>query len=1069
MSVPRIQDIYALSPLQEGMLFHSLLTPAVGMYIEQVSWELRGPLDRALFARAWTEVVARHPILRTSFSWEQLDHPVQVVHAHVDMPVEGLDWRGLPEVEQEARLAALLAADRQRDFDPGAPPLMRLALARTDDTTHHLVWTHHHLILDGWSAMIVLNEALAIYDDLVAGRATPLPPPRPYRDYIAWIQRQDIRAAERYWRDALRGVTSPTPLPWSPVAEADGRLHGAQGRRALALPADTADSLAAFSRRHQITLNTVLEGAWAILLAAHARERDVVFGVTVSGRPSDLPGVESMVGLFINTLPTRTRVHPDAALIPWLQWLQSTRAEVRQYEYSPLVEVRGWSAMPRQRPLFESLFAFENYPSSRRPGGRDGDTPALALRPVSSASSTHYPLALLVTPGPPLGVRMLYDTARFDQDTVDRLLDQLGCLLGGFAEDPNRPLSALPLLSPRERHRILVEWNATQSPYPRDATLDALVDRAVAEHSERVAIQHGVSTWTYRQLGDRVDRLARRIGALGVPPGSRVAICVDRSAAAVVAILAVLKRGCTYVPLDPEHPPMRLAWMLRDTRSRAVLTRAPQRSLFDGADVPVLDLDAPAGAAGDFSGPPPVGNADATAYVMYTSGSTGQPKGVCVPHRAVIRLVIGADYARFGPNTRVAQASNLSFDAATFEIWGALLHGGTLVFIARDELLDPPRLAAALRRERIDMMFLTTALFNRVVREVPTAFATLRDLLVGGEALSPTHVRTALEHGPPERLLNMYGPTENTTFSTYHPVSLPVPAPRIPIGKPIANTTGCILDRERRPVPVGVVGELYLGGDGLASAYLDRAELTADRFIAKPFPDAPGERFYRTGDLCRWLPEGGIDCVGRDDDQVKLRGFRVEPGEVEATLRQHPGVSEVAVVAREEPDGECALVAYVTLTAPEEPPPDLRTYLAQRLPPYLVPAFVVPMRALPLTANGKLDRAALPPAIAPAHAPAPRPLSDAERQVAQLFREVLCVEDVGPDASFFDLGGHSLRAMQLVSRVRDTFDVEVPLRAIFQAPTLAGVAAEIERLLLQEIEALGGQEAAPAAEEAGEG
>ncbi len=1027
-----VEDVYPLTPLQEGMLFHSLEAPGSGVYIERLSCDLSGELDSAVFRQSWEAALARHPALRTAFLWQGLDQPMQVVRHAVRLPWREEDWRGLPEGEREERLDALREEDLRRGFDVARAPLLRITLFRLEERTWRLVWTHHHLLLDGWARVHVLGDVLSLYVTARRGLAVKLPPVRPFRDYVAWLMgpgKQDLQGAEAFWRSSLAGFTSPTPLGFLAAARAGGEQEDTD----LALAVGTTAALQERARRERITLNTLVQGAWALLLARLSGEEDVVYGNVVSGRPASLPGAEAMVGAFINTLPVRARLRPAEPAGDWLRRLQEELAAQRRYEHTPLLQVQAWSEVPRGTPLFETLMVFENHPA----GGTGEDFRELEIGDPRYDSRAHYPLSLVAFPGERLRLQLKHERARLDVAAAARLLGRLETLLAGLASDADRPLSGLPYLPEAEVREALARSAPAgnrRPPLPGSLTLHGLVADRAAAAPDAVAVEHNGDLLTYGELERRASRLARRLRERGAGPGTIVGLEVERSPGMVVGMLAILKAGAAYLPLDPSHPAERRRALLADAGATLLLTRELLEK--DGEDVP---------------GPLPVVSADALAYVIYTSGSTGAPKGVAVSHRAVLHLLVDTDYVRLEPDDVVAQVATPAFDAATFEVWGPLLAGARLSIFSRYESLHPPDFAAGLRERGVTTLFLTTALFNAVAREVPEAFAGLRYLLFGGEAVDPGAVRAVLAAGPPRRLLHVYGPTEATTFSTWHLVR-EVPGETVPIGGPITGTRALVLDLWGGLAPGGVAGELCVGGDGLARGYLGRPDLTAERFI--PDPLETGRRLYRTGDLVRWGAGGALEFLGRTDHQVKVRGFRVEPGEVEAVLRGLPGVSDALVAALPDPLGGRRLVAWwVRRPRPSGIPAataeELRAALRSRLPEPMVPSAFVEVDELPLNASGKVDRSRLP---APEkaglpEAPADAPLTPVQELLAGIVAALLAREGVDLRDSFLSLGGHSLRATQVVSRVREAFGVDLPLAAVFEEPSILDLAGRIEALL----------------------
>src|SRR5215210_4056132 len=1057
MRQDNIEDVYPLSPLQQGILFHTLYAPEAGEYFRQLVFAIEGALDTEAFARTWQEVVDRHSILRTAFVWEETADPVQVVCRRVGAPLESQDWRDLDAAQQERRFAAHLEEDRRRGFELTETPLLRLALVRLGEKSWRFVWSYHHLLLDGWSVALLLRRVFAVYRALTQGERLPLARVRPYRDYIAWLKAQDPAQAEAFWRRTLAGLRAPTPLPLAPAGT---KGEGSSADHLLPLSAELTAARQSLAGTHRLTLNTCLQGAWALLLSRTSGEPDVLFGATASGRPTELAGFESMVGLFINTLPVRMEV-PDATdLLTWLRELQAAQAEARQFEYAPLVDVAGWSEIPRGQPLFESIVVFESYRIDEAVPQNDA---RLQVSPLGLADGSNYPLTLIVRPEPRLVLRLLYDPSRLAGPAALRLLGHLGVLLEGFAAAPQGLLAGFSLLSAAERQQLLVEWNATETAGGDDLSLPELFARVAREHPEAPAVVGADGeVWSYRRLDEASSRLARHLQGLGVKPESAVGIAMARSPALILGTLAIVKAGGVYVPLDAGYPDERLAFLLADTGARLVLVHAATRERMAALGSALVEVDSPTPLESLQTLPslPSLGGGGlGLAYLIYTSGSTGRPKGVAVPHRAIVRLVRATNYVRLGPGDCTGHAATISFDAATYEIWGALLTGAAVAVIPRETVLSPSAFAAALREQRVTSLFLTSALFARMASEVPDAFETLSELLVGGEAVDPAAARTVLAGRPPRRLLDVYGPTESTTFAAWHPIrEVPAGTASLPVGRPLSNTTLYVLDRRHALVPPGSAGELCIGGAGLARGYWNRPDLTAERFI--PHPWGVGERLYRTGDLARQRPDGAVELLGRLDHQVKIRGFRIEPGEIEAVLATHPAVREAVVLPRDDGAGGRRLVAWVALDRTD--PTDHRTdptnptdrsdhksalsaWLRGKLPAYMVPAFFVVLEALPLTPNGKVDRQALPapePAVS-AEVGAAAPADPVEELLAGIWAEVLRLGRVGIHDDFFALGGHSLLATQVMSRLRQVLGVELPLRRLFEAPTVAELARQV--------------------------
>ncbi|ODH00205.1 non-ribosomal peptide synthetase [Nostoc sp. KVJ20] len=1089
-----IEDIYPLSPMQEGMLFESLYAPDSGVYFEQISCILTGNLDVKTFEQAWQQVVARHPVFRTAFLWESLSQPVQVVYRQVNVTVETYDWRELSTQEQQQQLETFLDSERQQGFQVSQAPLMRLHLIQLDGNTYQFVWCHHHLLLDGWSSPLVFQDLLEFYQAISQGKSLSNIGTVSYRNYIAWLQQQDRDLAQEFWRQKLQGFTTPTPLTVDkPLSMRE--QHSSYSEQQIDLTVSATTAVMSFVRQHQLTMSNLVQATWGLLLSRYSQETDVVFGATVSGRPPELVGVESIVGLFINTLPVRVQISEKTELLGLLKDLQAQQIESEQFSYSSLAEIQGLSDVPKGTSLFESIVVFENYPvdTAVLKGDRN-----FSLSNFRWIEQTTYPLAVVVSPGEQLSLRVMYDASRFEDGTISRMLGHFVTMLEGIATNPQQRISQLPILTKSEQQQLLVDWNDTQSNYPQDKSIHQLFEEqveltpdavAVVYVDERSEASRRVNQYlTYRELNSRANQLAHYLKSLGVKADVLVGICVERSLEMIVGLLGILKAGGAYVPLNPEYPQERLTFMLEDTQLSVVLTQEKLVNKLGNGKANVICLDSNWDIISQHTQQNPTTSvkADNLAYVMYTSGSTGQPKGVSIVHRSVVRLVKETNYISISPQDVIAQASNHAFDAATFEIWGALLNGARLVGVSKDLALSPKDFAVFMRSQNISVLFLTTALFNQIAQEVPSAFNSLRHLLFGGEAVDPKWVKEVLNNGAPQRLLHVYGPTENTTFSSWYLVQdVPEGATTIPIGQPISNTQIYLLDSQLQPVGIGVPGEIYIGGDGLAREYLNRTDLTQEKFIPNPFggsrgageqgsrgaeeklhpsfpsapphlcPSASSERLYKTGDKARYLSDGNIEYLGRIDDQVKIRGLRIELGEIEAVLSQHSDVQISCVIVREDTPGDKRLIAYVVTHQNCQPTMgEIRQFLKAKLPDYMIPSAIVILESFPLTPNGKVDRRALPkPELDTAlREKYVAPRTPVEEMLALLWAQVLKVEQVGIYDNFFELGGHSLLATQLVSRIRTSFKIELPLRELFAASTITELAPFIQQLQQQDLQ-----------------
>ncbi len=1047
-----------LSFAQNRLWFLAQMEGANQAYNIPLGWRLTGELDGGALRRALDRIVARHQALRTSFPSVE-GQPVQRIAAEDSIfNLREHDLRRHSDTEGELQRLAIEEASAPFDLQVG--PLIRGRLVRLADREHALLITTHQIVADEGSIDVLSRELGALYAAFRDGQRDPLPVLTiQYPDYAVWQRRwltaEALPAEREYWQRALAGAPALLDLPTDHRRPIQQDHAGAFV--ALELDDNLTARLKALGQRHDATMFTTLLAGWSALLGRLSGQEDLVIGAPVANRGR--VELEPLIGLFTNSLALRVDLSGQPVVGELLQRVKARVLEARDHQNLPfdqLLEIVRPPRSPAHTPVFQVMFAWQNA------GESDLDLPALAVAPMSppfSAANFDLTLRLAEVGGRIVG-RLEYATALFDRSTAERHVGYLRKLLEAMVADDTRAIERLPLLGEAERHQLLVTWNATDSDYLQDKCVHEVFEAQAALRPDAIAIVHNDAQLTYADLNAKANRLAHYLRRQGVRPDSLVAICLERSLEMVVGILAILKAGGAYVPLDPGYPRERLAYMLDDCAPVAVVTNAATRArlpaAFDRATAAatVIDLDADAGLWASL----PDSNPDRAStgltprnlvYVMYTSGSTGQPKGVMIVHRAVGRLVLNNGYADFQASDRVAFASNPAFDASTMEIWAPLLNGGCIVVFDQAVLLDPELFKRRLEYHAVNVLWLTVALFNQYAYALGEAFARLRYLMVGGDALDPRVIAHVLDRNPPQHFLNGYGPTETTTFAlTYEIRQIPTGAKSIPIGRPISNTRIYILDRSGEPVPIGVAGEIYIGGTGVARGYLNRPELTAERFLADPFAAEPDARMYRSGDLGRYLPDGNIEFLGRQDFQVKIRGFRIELGEIEARLSSHAGVREAVVLARDDEPGEKRLVGYYT-SANGEPiaVEALRAHLSAALPEYMVPAAYVRLDELPLTSNGKLDRKALPAPDAAAYAASgyEAPIGEVETRLAGIWAELLKLPRVGRSDNFFELGGHSLAALRVVARVKSTFGVEVGVAALFVAPTIKEFALRVAR------------------------
>ncbi len=1076
MKMKNVEDIYPLSPMQQGMLFHTLYDSTSGVYFEQLTVTLHGDVHSSALQQAWQQMVDRHAVFRTEFYWENLKKPLQMVRRDVTLPWQVLDWQGLSADEQGEQLELFLEADREKGFSFAEAPLMRCTLIRLSASSYHFVWSHHHVLIDGWCVPLILQEVFALYEASIEGKSLELRRPRPYRDYIAWLQKQDMADAERFWRQQLTPFTAPTRLVVDKPAHQAELWGDSYNNYHFNFSEEHTAYLVATARQHHLTLNTLVQGAWALLLSRYngSDGEHVLFGMTVSGRPPALVGVESMMGLFINTLPVPISVPQDASLSTWLQSLQRQQVELEQYSYTPLVEIQGWSQVPRGMPLFDSLIVFENYPEDDGLGSPGN----LRIQLADSFEQTNYPLTVSVIPERELAVVLSYDTSRFEAAAIERMAGHFRTLLAGIGralqDKPDQLVKRLALLTKIETDQLLVQFNDTFFDYgaSREACVHHLFEQQVEQTPDAMAVilpTNDHQQLTYRELNARANQLAHALQQLGVGAEDVVGLCVSRGIEMVVGVLAILKAGGAYLPLDPDYPLERLAFILSDAQPKVLLTQSHvakslDQSLLNELTVPQLYLDA-AHAKQSRDNPVTQVTADNLAYLIYTSGSTGRPKGVLVEHRSIATHC--RDIARayqIEATDRVLQFASLNFDPSIDQLLATLITGAGLV--VRDRSWTAREFSLKMQE------------FGFNIFEIPPAYAQLlfsewlkspqllmnqppKVVNLGGDVFSPELVKLwrqlPLRHS---RLLNTYGPTEATITATVFDVTeeFDTSAARVPIGLPTDNKTTYILDDLNRAVPIGVPGELHIGGVCVARGYLNRPDLTAEKFIPNPFgPKGQAGRLYKTGDLCRYLPDSqktGSACIeflGRVDNQVKVRGVRIELGEIEALLDAHPQVRESVVVVQEDELGAGGkyLAAYLVQNQAHMPAEHSmwRAYLGETLPDYMIPNAFVQLETLPLTPNGKVDRRALPkPDRTQLQSAYVAPSSATEAQVAAIWREVLELSQVGVNDNFFDLGGHSLLATQVVSQIRKQFYMELPIRSLFEYATVGSLAEHIELL-----------------------
>ncbi|MEO8334159.1 MAG: amino acid adenylation domain-containing protein [bacterium] len=1026
---------YPLAALQPAMLVNHLRAPRSGVDIVQMVSELHERVDVNGLRAAWEAVTLRHDALRTAFRWDGVAEPQQDVHDSVPPIVVELDWTGADAATVAERRAAFMASDRTLGFDLATPPLQRVTLIKLDETEWIMVWTFHHILMDGRSFPIVLHEMFALYDAR-RDEAPVLPVRRAFRDFVAWYGAKDFSGAEAFWRERMRGLPGATPLP-----AGFGDEHQGRGWHTRMFAAEPTAALEQLARANGLTMNNVVQGAWALLLAKHSGEDDVVFGATRACRKATIDGADDIVGMLINTLPVRVTVKPEMPLVEWLGELRETWRSLFDVEHTPLRLIQRWSDMSANAPMLETSIVFEN---ATLDATLKSTGATMATRDFELFGGTNFPLTALVWGGREMTLQIDNERALVDDTTAIRLLDHLAAILESMAANIGASVGEISMQPRRERELVLRSWNDTGVSYPADATLVSLMAEQVARTPDAVAVVDETRSLTYAQLDGRTNALARALRAKGVGRGVLVGVCAERSVAMVIALVAIVKAGGAYVPLDPDYPAERLAFMLEDADAKVVVAQRSVAAALPphGAEIVWLDdVMELADRVTPLDGPAP----DDAAYMIFTSGSTGRPKGAMNAHRGIVNrlLWMQGEYALGGSDV-VLQKTPYSFDVSVWEFFWPLISGATLVMARPGGHRDRAYLVDVLTSRGVTVCHFVPSMLRAFLADGAAArCTTLRDVMASGEALPPDLVAAFYTALPGARLHNLYGPTECAVDVSYWacPVST-VPPAVVPIGRPVANTQLYVLDARGEPCAIGVPGELYLAGAQVGMGYYNRPELTAEKFVADPFSSASNARMYRTGDKARWRPDGTVEYLGRLDFQVKIRGYRIELGEIEAALTSHANVREAAVVARNDGAGEHRLVAYVVAEGKAPTLGGLREHLMLTLPEYMVPAVFMWLPSLPLTSSGKVDRRSLPEpeldreTLSRAFV---APSTSAERTLAEIWQRVLRLERVGVEDNLFELGGDSLLSVQIVSQARQA-GLGLTLTQVLRHPTIGALA-----------------------------
>ncbi len=1037
-----IEKIYPLSSMQKGMLFHALKDPDSRAYFEQTVMDITGKLDEHVLEYSFNEVMKQHEALRAAFEYEITQEPRQLI---IKDRKAGFRYIDVTEKSMEERIKYadnLINEDTAEGFDLSRQPLMRAALIRISDHNYKLVWSHHHIIADGWCLGLIISDLFKVYGKTIRRERFELQETIPYGDYIKWLEEQDWQAGAKHFEEYLEGYEEKVEVPRFCISEDTGSYQ--REEKVFEISEELTNKLIQLANKNNVTVNTVLQCIWGIILGRYNNTGDVVFGTIFSGRNAGLIGIDRTVGLFINTLPIRIKLKASTSISDLLKTVQNEALENEKYSYMNLAEIQALSKL--NKDLIDHVFAFENYAMDNGILENDEDL-GFKIKDIRALEQTNYNFNIVVYPGKKLKIQLIYNGNLYCKTIMDNIELHLKAAAEQIAEDDSREINKIDILSEMERNILLYKFNETKTDYPSGKTIHELFNEQAEKTPDNIAIVYKDKQLTYGELNRKANCFAAILREKGVSCGTVVGIMAQRSIEMVLGMIGILKAGGAYLPIDPNYPRERVNTLLTDAAAPLLLTNKQYTSGNKNTEFPGNEIIYMEELESYFANiiqdrPECKNTAGNLAYIMYTSGSTGKPKGIMVKHRNVVRLVKNTNYVKFEEGDRILQTGAVAFDASTFEIWGSLLNGIQLHLADEETILDADRLEEEIIKNKITTLWLTSPLFNQLAQQKPEMFMPLKYLLVGGDVLSPTHINRVRKSCKQLIVINGYGPTENTTFSVCLPIDRDY-QDNIPIGTPIANSTAYIVDTYGRPQPVGVPGELWVGGDGVAKGYLNSSELTAEKFITDSFTKNPSENplLYRTGDLARWLPDGKIEFLGRMDQQVKIRGFRIEAGEIESWILKYTGVKEAVVIARADKNNNKYLCGY--LSSEQVKVNELREFLHKGLPDYMVPAYFVFLDKLPLTSNGKVDIRALPePDISTdTDKEFLKPENAVEEKLAEIWSAVLGIDKVSTGDNFFDVGGNSLKIMQIIKLINKEFNVNIGIKLFFENPDIKSLAS----------------------------
>lgn len=1028
--------IYKLSPLQEGLLFHGLYDPNSTAYTVQFSIDFLQKMNAKALQSSWEYVMKNHSVLRTAFFHEEFKIPVQRVFEKVTLPFTELDYSSLDETLQENTIAEFIKSDHEKGFSFNEVPLLRVTLIKRNETSYKMVFTFHHILLDGWSVSILFTELLEAYNAFEKGQIPPEKTEDVYEDYVKYIASKDEKTEELFWKNYIEGLESATLLPYVKKGQTGKEEKAIPSESSLVIGQHLADEIRVFARKYHVTVNSILQGVWAFLLSKYTGNKDVVYGVTVSGRPTDLKDSEDRVGLYINTLPLRAKLAKETKVTDWLLEIQKEHTACREYQYTNLATIQNFCEVKEE--LFDSILVFENYPVSEALSEIDT---ALSIGNMDDKEQTNYPLAIVASLGDNLDIKFNYNAAVLSAETIKTIQGHFRTVLEQVIV-PEQQIGKLTMLSNEERTQLLEDFNNTVTDYPKNQSIIELFQAQVLNNPLKTALVFENEEMTYEALDIKSNQLANELLQQGLVFGDKVGILSKRNFEMIVSILAILKAGCTYVPLDPSLPLGRLEHIISDSKISYIVCNDNTLNTNIGITgvefVNSKHLQTKKETLNEIAH-------QEVAYIMYTSGTTGLPKGIEITQNNILKLVYDQGFIQVNSKDKVIQWSNYAFDGCVYEIFSSLLKGATLFLIKEEVASDGLRLSETIAHYQITKCFVTTALFNALVDCGIETVSCLKSLLFGGEMVSVSHVQKALAVLGSGKLIHVYGPTETTVYATYYPIDdIAEIQTNVPIGYPLSNTSLYVLDEEQQLVPLGVVGELCIGGEGLANGYLQLPELTAEKFIENPYKK--GTRIYRTGDLAKWLPNGTIEFIGRKDHQVKVRGYRIELGEIESAVLTQKEVLECRVLVHEDETKNKRLIAYIAVQnelESEKIEKEIRT----TLPDYMIPDVWIQVAKIPLNSNGKLNKKELPQ---PEFGVGSKevyvaPETTQEVALAAIWSDLLSIEKIGVHDNFFDLGGHSLLATRLVAMMRKSLKAEIAIKDVFTHPTISEQAAFLNK------------------------